>query len=480
MTRPGVDVQVTAAPARRGLPTDTGKLFLTAITERGPVGTAVTVTSVADMVTTFGDRVSYGAGYDYAEAAFANGVAEIVVSRVPGPAPVLGSLTRMDKAGSPVATLRFDALTYGSYASRIKVQIAAGSTSALYTVVVLFDDVEVERYEDLANPGAAVTALASSSYVRAADLASGTSAPNNNPSTQAATALTGGTDDHSNVTETQWTAALLAFGKALGPGQVAAAGRTTAGARAALIGHAKANNRTALLDAPDGTSATALIALRNTDKAVSGSAQAAMFAPWVTIPGLTGDSLRTVQPSAVAAGLIAKSDASRSTNQAAAGDPWGYPDSAVGLTGTPFTDAERESLNAAGINAFRMGPGGVQLYGFRTISDDANWVQLTWARLRMELQAELTAAAEQFVFRQINPGTIGDFRAALLGVLHPHFVEGALFGVRPEDAYDVDTGGGINTPTTLNAGELHARSWAVFSPFGERVVIDVTKSLIPA
>jgi hypothetical protein len=40
--------------------------------------------------------------------------------------------------------------------------------------------------------------------------------------------------------------------------------------------------------------------------------------------------------------------------------------------------------------------------------------------------------------------------------MQPHFDAGELFGATPGDAYNVDVTS-VNTPTTLAAGQLHAR-----------------------
>lgn len=480
MPRPGVDVLIGAAPVRRGLPTDTGRLFLTGVTERGPIGTAVKITSAARFADTYGAKVSYGYASDYVDAAFSNGVGEMWFSRVPGPTPTTGSLTKNDKAGSPLPTLTFNASSAGSWSSRVTVQIAAGTTSSLFTIVVFLDAVEVERYTDLATPAAAVAALATSAWVRAVDLASATVAPNNNPATAAAAALSAGNDDHTNVTETQWTAALVAFNSGIGPGQVAAAQglAPTAAGRQALMSHANSNNRVALLDYPDQTSASAEVALRTTDAAVLGANASAAFAPQLLLPGLTTGTYRTVQASSVVSGLIARSDATRNPNEAAAGDPWGYAQYTSGLSGAAYTDAELSSLNTNGINAFRIGPGGVQLYGYRTISTDPNWVQFTAARLRMSQVARLRAAAERFVFRQINNATVTDFGAAMTAVMAEDFIAGALFGLRAQDAFQVVVDASVNTPAILATGEIRAEIWAKYSPFAEHVLVTVTKALL--
>lgn len=269
--------------------------------------------------------------------------------------------------------------------------------------------------------------------------------------------------------------ALAVFGRDLGPGQVIAPADTTA--HSALLAHARDNNRIALLDG-------------------GGSI---VIGPQ---PGASAN--RNVAPSAAAAGLIARSDATRSVNEAPAGDR-GYLRAAVDVarpaavadvtalaataTGTSgaefgglftagrFTDAERSDLDDANVNPFRVGLNGVQLYGFSGLPADSF---LTNARLRMSLTARMRALGEQFVFKTINDSVIGAFRDVLAAELLREYKAGQLYGDTTEDAYTVDVSDAVNTPTTISAGELKAVVSYVPGPFAERVVINLTALPIPA
>lgn len=268
--------------------------------------------------------------------------------------------------------------------------------------------------------------------------------------------------------------ALALFGKNLGPGQVIAPGDTTA--HSALLAHARDNNRVALL-------------------AGGGS---------VVIGPVAGSTTnRNVPPDAEAAGLIARSDALRSVNEAPAGDR-GYLRAAIDVVtpvvadvtalattakGSPgaefgamftagrFTDAQRATLDDASVNPFIVGIGGVQLYGFSGLPTNSFF---TNARLRMALTARLNSVAQQFVFRTINDELRGAFRSVLLAEMDREFKAGQLFGDTAEEAYDVDVSDAVNTPTTIAAGQLLARVSYVPGPFAERVEINLLALPIPA
>lgn len=275
--------------------------------------------------------------------------------------------------------------------------------------------------------------------------------------------------DYDTVTE-----ALAVFKKDLGPGQVIAPGDTTA--HAALLAHASTHNRVALL-------------------AGGGSI---VIGP---VPGASTN--RNVAPDAFAAGLIARSDALRSVNDAPAGDR-GYLRAAIdvvtptvsdvtalattarGSTGAEygaiftagrFTDTERATLDEAGVNPFVVGINGVQLYGFSALPADTFF---TNARLRMALTARLNSVAQQFVFRTINDELRGAFRSVILAELDREYKAGQLYGDTPEDAYDVDVSDAVNTPATIAAGQLLARAWYVPGPFAERVQINLLALPVPA
>jgi hypothetical protein len=488
--RPGVEVNSRAARAARGISTDTGAWFVTGFAERGLEGEAVQVTSLDDFVSKFGNRVSYSQLYDALDLAFEEGLAEAYVSRVVGPAPVKASLTLDDRAGAPVDTLRIDALHYGDFANGatgITIQIENGTVADTFRIVVRFDGEIVETFDDLVMTAAAdryaPTILETSEWIRGVDLLSATVAPNDNPAVLAATPLAGGTDDHNNAVDAQWLDALDAIPADLGPGQVSAPGRTTTAAHQQLIDHAQAKNRTAYLDTVDKASEATLIAAAAAIDDYDGSEFAALFGSWFDIPGVVAGTTRAVPGSAYWAGKTAKIDAQFGTaGYAPAGDQ-GQADYAlaVRVPAVALTDDDYEDLNDAGVNMAReFRNRGVQSYGFRSVTTDTEWTQLTSHRVRMSLTHRLRQIAEGFVFRNIDGRRqiFGELNGALVGELMRDYAAGSLFGDTPEDAFRVDTGDTVNTAATIAAGEIHAAVFVRVAPFAELVRIDIVKTPI--
>ena len=60
----------------------------------------------------------------------------------------------------------------------------------------------------------------------------------------------------------------------------------------------------------------------------------------------------------------------------------------------------------------------------------------------------------------------------------PLFMQGALFGDSPREAYRVDVGDNVNTPVTIANNELHAVISVREATFGEVVTVYVVKYLV--
>lgn len=285
--------------------------------------------------------------------------------------------------------------------------------------------------------------------------------------------------------ETNIAASLLLFKKELGPGQVSVPGRTTPATRKAVADHCLAMNRIPLLDATNtATVATITTEVGATTITTPGERISGIFAPWVTVPGVTPLSTRTLAPSAIVAGIIARNDAAGITpNQAAAG-AFGESESAIEPT-YAYTDDERTTLNTNGVNVLRLVYGGVRVYGFRTLADpsdaaESNYTLLSNARLYMAIQAVLEAIGERFVFRQIDGRrlVIAEYGGALTGALMPYYEAGALYGDTPGEAFKVDVGPTVNTTATIAAGQLRANVRLRMSPFAEEVLLELVKTRI--
>jgi hypothetical protein len=277
------------------------------------------------------------------------------------------------------------------------------------------------------------------------------------------------------------TAALATFARDLGPGQVVAPARVTPAQRLILANHAVANNRIAI-SATTNTNNVATLTAEATIAGITVEAERyiALFGPWLTVPGTTPGTTRTISPEAIVCGLMALNDGSGvSQNQPAAG-ALGISEYGIAVTHS-FSDADRATLNSNGVNLLRGMYDAVRVYGYRTLADptnDPNWVNLGNARLFMAIQALFDEAAERFVFRELDGQrrTISEFGGILTGILLPFWQRGSLYGATPEEAFRVDVGPNVNTEATIANRELRANVRLRTSEYAEEVVLELVKT----
>ncbi|SHN36456.1 phage tail sheath subtilisin-like domain-containing protein, partial [Streptomyces yunnanensis] len=131
-----------------------------------------------------------------------------------------------------------------------------------------------------------------------------------------------------------------------------------------------AGNRMALLDPKQGTEPTNAGTWAG-GLGLDGTQQqfAAVYYPWVTVPGLHGKPL-TVPPSGHVAGVWGRSDARRGVHKAPANETLAY-------TNVPehrLSDEQQGPLNDVGVNCLRSFPGrGLKVWGARTLSPETDW-----------------------------------------------------------------------------------------------------------
>lgn len=483
-SRPGITYSIVDTPQTRGVSTDTGVGYMIGVTEQGAHDTNTAVRSVAEYVATFGARVSYSYLYDAVECFFTQGGSLLYISRLIGPDPVYATVNIYDQSGSVApgdVALVATAKQYGQFANDITVEIEAGGGGGTFVIVVVYDGVEVERSGDLVDRAAAVTWSATSDYI---GITLGASAED--PRVQPATALAGGTDDYSNITSTEVDAALANFALVAGPGQVAAPGITDADTHEALTAYCSTTvNRRAIIDLPDTGVVADLVEDAEAITALEGSRYSAGWGgTWLTIPGLTSGTTRTVPPSGVMMGLMARTDGTAGPGQAAAG-VWALPraGSVLGLT-REFTDAEVTTLNAANVNVWRTIATTPQNYGFRTLGDGSalpQWQQLQASRVVMAVAAKAQAVLNTYLFASFDgqrkrlAALEGDIKGQALAPYYPS----ALYGDTAEAAYRVDaTSEAVNSDADLADGDVAVQISLRPSPHAEMITATISSQSI--
>ncbi|WP_221585555.1 phage tail sheath subtilisin-like domain-containing protein [Microbacterium sp. G2-8] len=287
--------------------------------------------------------------------------------------------------------------------------------------------------------------------------------------------------DAGAVTEAEWKVALDLLTPSYGPGQVAIPGVADAAATTTLLAHVDANpQRVAFLDVGEGDDASTIATAAAAMAATAGAERAAVFGPWVSLPG--SGAARTVPASVIAAGLAARGDATAgNSNNAPIFDQGRGAGSVSGALGvvTAFGDSDVDDLYDAGVNVFRDVLGVVTLTGWKSVGTEPVWRQLNIGRLTMEVSARVSALMYQYLGAPIDGQGIllsqvgGDISGYLLGLYN----EGALFGDTADDAFTVIADFTNNTPETIANGEVHADIAITASTAAEQIVINVVTSL---
>ena len=461
---PGVIVEDRDTARPRAVPTDTSVAFLSAEAQKGVDDAAIEITSMSRATLKLGAELANSYLIPALEQFFRRGGSKAYVTRPVGPAAAKAALA-LTATGTTLTVTAESKGTWGNGAAAgLSVQVIQGPVggATFRLLIILLGGVEVERtpeFQDtVASRQAVVDWSASSDYVRIT-LGGGSGIP----AVAAAANLAGGVTDDVSITPTIRETALSLLHAGLGPGQVAMPGITVAQSHLDLIEHGKAFNRAPLLDGPNTTVKATLLAATTALRAVDGAESAAMFAPFVQIPGSAVGVTRTLPPSALLIGMIATTDRVAGVSQATAGDFGLIPD-AKGLTAS-FSDSDAEELNNASVNLIRSIDGDIQVYGWRSLVDktaEPNWWPWTTGRLAMFIRANAKAAGRRLVFRRIDGfgHLLAEFEGKLDGFMKRLWLAGELYSdpedQRPETAYRINTGSALNTPGDLASGFLEA------------------------
>src|SRR3954447_21356034 len=134
---PGVNVttNVRSGPSAGAQP-PSGQFFLVGVFERGSTTEATRVRSVAELNRYFGNTTTYSAGYDQAYTFFSEGGEQAYIARVVGDAATTGTLSLVDRAVTPLATLTVNAANAGAWSNNLTVEIDDGPTTSTFRMTL--------------------------------------------------------------------------------------------------------------------------------------------------------------------------------------------------------------------------------------------------------------------------------------------------------------------------------------------------------
>lgn len=461
-----------------------GRLHIPAVTEKGPVGTTPIVRSLAQYESIFGGRTAYSsAAYDTARLFWEEGGSELAVTRVVGPNAAVGSITLNDRAATPLPTLRVDAVDPGAHSSTTSVQVVANGSN--FDIIVRVDGGIVQRFDNLATPAEAVEAAYRSPYVKIANLASATAAPNNNPAVQGApVSLIAGSDDRAAITAETVIAALDAAGDVAPAGAVAAPGYTADVIGASLLAHARAKGKIALLAMDNDATvaevkAAAAVLSANPDAAYGG-----LFYPHLVVPD--GSRSRTVSPEGYVAAARARAHHSVGFWQVPAGERaltrWATD------TVSPFDEIVNNDLALGYVNGIAVTSGRIRLYGWSSLSKDRENLGLLSARDALNsITAGVKDRLAPHVFSAVDGRghMLAFVRSDVVGFLDPIASAGGFYAriandVLVDPGYSVTVDSSINTVESLARNEVNVSIAVRLSPTAQLIKAEIIKVALEA
>jgi uncharacterized protein len=179
---------------------------------------------------------------------------------------------------------------------------------------------------------------------------------------------------------------------------------------------------------------------------------AAAYHPWLLVSEVSDlrDTLIAINPSAVAAGIVARREIQH-------GVPFGpaneLADGVVGVIDN-VSPARHDELHPNAINVFLPERDGVRLTAGRTLSRDASYRQLSVRRLMTMLQRVLEREMQWMVFEPNNPSLRASVRHLLTAFLRGLYLAGAFKGATEKEAFFVRCDDFLNPAYVQDLGRL--------------------------
>lgn len=498
--RPGVYVQETLNPTKPTVgPNSSTVGAFVGPNDRGPLAPTL-VTSWSDYTNKYGTW-NTKASNDLPLAVymfFANGGRQAYVSRVVGSGAASASRTLNDRAGSPQATLTLTAVNPGAWAVNsgsyygISLAVTDSRVSGYFDLTVYFGGITlpyvVERFTDLSmNPTDARYAVsvinAGSNYLVAADAGSTSTGSTRNPALLAVASgsLAGGLDGATVTSITDFSAFDTINTSLL----LNVAGWVDAVTVNAAIAYAETRGDIfVIVDgvAPSSSSepvATTTTTQLTTAASYTTTAHAAVYYPRLTISdptrgvGSATGATRLVGPGGAVAGIYVSTDNFRGVFKAPAGLQARVSNT---VSVAPLTNAQLDSLNSApaAVNAIKYVPGsGIVVMGSRTLSPDYADKYVPVRRTLIYLEKALSEITQFAIFEPNNAALWRRINSTVSSFLTNFWAQGGLRGTTPDQAFFVKVDETINTPATIDNGEVHIEIGVSLQRPAEFVVIKI-------
>jgi Bacteriophage tail sheath protein len=233
---------------------------------------------------------------------------------------------------------------------------------------------------------------------------------------------------------------------------VAAPGRTSQDVQNALINHCELMRyRFAVLD----SESNARLRDVQTQRQRYDTTRGALYYPWMTITdqfGRPGD-VHYVPPSGHVVGIYARSDNARGVHKAPANEVVrGIRD-----LRTRLTKGEQDILNPRHINCLRDFSDinrGLRVWGARTLSSEVEWKYINVRRLFLFVEKSVERGLQFAVFEPNSEALWATVKRSISNFLTAVWRDGALEGVKAEEAFFVDVGLSTMSQSDIDNGRL--------------------------
>ncbi len=202
-----------------------------------------------------------------------------------------------------------------------------------------------------------------------------------------------------------------------------------------------------ILDPPNNLDVTGILNFRRR----LNTSFAALYYPWIEVADFDRRSTQQIGPSAHVAGIYARVDESRGVHKAPANEEI----TGINKIAADVTTADQNLLNPEGINALRSFPGrGNRVWGARTLSRDPEWKYANVRRLFIFLEHSIDSGTKWAVFESNDEPLWAKVRQNIANFLTRVWRDGALQGIKPEEAFFVKCDRSTMTQDDIDRGRL--------------------------
>lgn len=219
------------------------------------------------------------------------------------------------------------------------------------------------------------------------------------------------------------------------------------------MGRARRSYRIAVLDSPPNLDVAGIRGV----KTLLDSKYAALYYPWIRVANPlsatdpTAPTEIDLPPSGFVCGIYARNDIQRGVHKAPANET---VTGALGLQ-RDVRFGEQEVLNPLGINCIRALPNrGIRVWGARTLSSDPEWKYVNVRRYFLYLEASIDRGTQWAVFEPNGERLWANVRTTISDFLYSEWLNGALLGANPKEAFFVRCDRSTMTQNDLDNGRL--------------------------